>query len=98
MKPKGPHSQPRESRPFLHPETWSHVAADAATIAQLETELAEVKAAISAALSAQSWEQGERSEARARLEALEAREGKLERKLARARRGGIRVRQVVPRD
>ena len=71
--------------------------ADAATIAQIESELAEVKTAISAALSAQTWEQGGRAETRARLEALEAREAKLERKLARANRGGLRVQNVVPR-
>lgn len=67
--------------------------ADAAKKEQLEAELVEVKAAISAVLSAQSWQQGGRAESRARLEALQLREQLLERKL----RGGPRMRQAVPR-
>lgn len=71
--------------------------ADAATIARIESELEEVRAAISEALTAQSWQVGGRAQSQARLAELEARESRLELKLARAKRGGIRMRQAVPR-
>lgn len=66
------------------------------TVKTLHEQLAEVEAAITAALDKQRWQQGGRSEERPDLAPLLAERRRLERAIDRHEHGGMRVRRIAP--